>query len=94
VPPPRGPPIEAPPGEAGGARASAAGGGVRARAGRPPPAAPPLDAAVVGGSNATASGDELGTGLLVGAGAFTSGSGLNALGLVFLRLGGHDKTEL
>jgi hypothetical protein len=70
----------------GGSNAAVGGGGA---GGRPPP----LDPALVGGSNATLSGEELGTGLLVGASGFTSGSALNALGFLFVK-GGRDATEL
>ncbi|GBF89237.1 hypothetical protein Rsub_02114 [Raphidocelis subcapitata] len=45
---------------------------------------------LLGGANATASGSRLGAGILVGAGGFTSGRAVNALGFVFLR-GGRDE---
>jgi len=52
-----------------------------------------LDPVLIGGTNVTLTSQQLGTGLLVGAGAFTSGSAINALGLIFVQ-GGRDATEL
>ncbi|KAI8467254.1 MAG: hypothetical protein J3K34DRAFT_523859 [Monoraphidium minutum] len=81
-------------GGSGGGAGSGAGSGGWATVLTEGTPGPSLDFALIGGSNATLSGGALGSGLLVGAAAYTSGSALNALGFLFLRAAGPEHTEL